>query len=268
MKPTEPPIYKYSYKFPRPSVTVDCVVFGIDFRVSTPPRPTPYGELQVLLIQRGVESEAVPEEERAFVGAWALPGGFVEVSDGFGQGESLEAAAHRELAEEAGIKADYLEQLNTFGDPGRDPRGRVISVAYYALVRSMDHVAKAGSDAKHAEWYSLAPRMPLPALAFDHWAILEMALRRLQAKVRYEPVGFDLLPAKFTTFDLRMVYEAILQQPLEHRNFSRIVQRLKGDGILLTVGQERNVPHRPRNLYRFDKRAYKKAAREGFHFEL
>jgi 8-oxo-dGTP diphosphatase len=253
----------YTYTYPRPSVTVDCVVFGIDFK----PKPLK-AELQVLLIERGTEDEAGDPSEKAFVGSWALPGGFVNVSDEGEQGEDLEAAAHRELREEAGIEVDYLEQLYTFGKPKRDPRGRIITVAYYALVRSRDHVVKAGSDAKNAQWFSVKSTRAY-SLAFDHHRILDTALRRLQGKVRYAPVGFNLLPPKFTIVELQEVYEAILQRKLDRGNFrKRVVRGLVEETVLVKVGQQQDVPHRPRDIYRFDKRGYDKAVRDGFNFEL
>ncbi len=260
----------YTYKYPRPSVTVDCVVFGIDFR----PKPLD-AELQVLLIERGVEDEAGDPQEKAFVGSWALPGGFVEVSDEGDQGEDLDVAAHRELHEEAGIEVDYLEQLYTFGKPKRDPRGRIISVAYYALVRAKDHVAKPGSDAKNAKWFSMSSALVTETghkLAFDHRDVLDVALKRLQGKVRYAPIGFNLLPPKFTLAELQEVYEAILIRKLDRGNFRRrVVQGQTGlidRGVLVKIGQQQNVPHRPGDIYRFDKRAYDRSVRDGFNFEL
>ena len=247
-----------TYKYPRAAVTVDCVVFGIDFR------PKPLGaDLQVLLVERG-EDDTTDPSERAFVGSWALPGGYVNVSDEGDQGEDLEEAAHRKLQEKAGINVSYLEQLYTFGKPRRDPRGRVISVAYYALVRSRDHVA--GSDAKKAQWFSVTSALVTETghkLAFDHKIILDTALQRLQGKIRYAPVGFNLLPPKFTIADLQEVYETILQRKLDRGNFGKIARRLARHSILLKVGQQQNVPHRPGDIYRFDKRAYDKAVRDG-----
>jgi 8-oxo-dGTP diphosphatase len=260
----------FTYKYPRPSLTVDCVVFGMDF---TPQ----YADLQVLLIERGVEDEAGDPSEKAFVGSWALPGGFVDVNDD-DQGEDLEVAAHRELREEAGIEVDYLEQLFTFGKPGRDPRGRVVSVAYYALVRSKDHVATAGSDAKNAKWFSIVRRslvsetgakLAFDKLAFDHGDVLDMAVKRLQGKVRYAPVGFNLLPPKFTIMELQEVYESILMRTLDRANFRRrVVRDLVEKEILVKVGQQQNVSHRPGDIYRFDKKAYDRAVRDGVNFEL
>src|SRR5438876_8359147 len=163
----------YTYKYPRPALTVDCVVFGFD-----------EGELKVLLIQRGL----IP-----FKGGWALPGGFVRLE------EALDEAARRELIEETGLTNVFLEQLYTFGAAERDPRERVVSVAHYALVKLSEHNAKAATDAANARWF---PVSNVPKLAFDHADILSMAMDRLKGKVRYEPIGFELLPPKFTLSQL------------------------------------------------------------------
>jgi 8-oxo-dGTP diphosphatase len=241
----------YTYEFPRPSVTVDSVVFGI----GQDPKGDP--DLQVVLIERGLEP---------FKGRLALPGGFVSVSDDGDQGESIEDAAHRELREETGIKVDYLEQLCTIGEPGRDPRGRIISIAYMALVRTVDHEAVAGDDAKAAAWHSvrrvLAKRN---ALAFDHDEMLRLAYERLRTKARYAPIGFNLLKPPFAMSDLRVVYETILMQKFDQADFRR---RILSMNILAEAGQQVDVPHRAGKLYRFDKRAYDRALSEGFNFEL
>lgn len=155
----------YTYEHPRPSLTVDAVVFGYDDAL-----------LRILLVQRGTPP---------FEGSWALPGGFVRMD------ETLEEAARRELREETAVTRLYLEQLYTFGDPGRDPRGRVVSVAYYGLVKLADHRVRASTDASHAAWFDVDD---LPTLAFDHARIVETALERLRAQVRYRPIGFELLP--------------------------------------------------------------------------
>jgi 8-oxo-dGTP diphosphatase len=245
----------FTYPYPRPAVTVDCVVFGIE-------AAEPSGEgaalaCKVLLVQR----KADPHK-----GKWALPGGFVEVSDTGGQGEGLEAAARRELKEETGLVVDYLEQLYTFGAPRRDPRGRVISVAYYALVRSTDHHAHAGSDAADVRWFALPEdASPTPELAFDHREVLAMAIGRLQAKVRYAPIGFNLLSPRFTLSELQHLYEAVLQRDLDKRNFRK---RVLAMGILAEAGRQQNVPHRAATLYRFDKRAYDRAVKQGLYFEV
>ena len=176
----------HTYQYARAALTVDCVVFGFD-----------EGELKVLLIERGL---------KPFKGKWALPGGFVRVE------ETLDDAARRELAEETGLQHVYLEQLYTFGTVNRDPRERVVSVAYYALVKLSEHQAKAATDAAQAEWF---PVSRPPELAFDHATILALARARLQDQVRYQPIGFELLPPKFTLSELQHLYEAILATPLD-----------------------------------------------------
>ncbi|MEQ1893361.1 MAG: NUDIX domain-containing protein [Planctomycetota bacterium] len=226
-----------TYEFPRPALTVDCVVFGLDG-----------GRLSVLLVRRGLEP---------FRGRWALPGGFVHV------GESLEQAARRELAEETGLERLYLEQLYTFGEPGRDPREHVVSVAYYALVNLHEHGPVAASDAESAGWFALDD---LPRLAFDHARIVASARERLQAKVRYRPLGFELLPELFTLAELQRLYEAILGRPLDKRNFRKKVREL---GILAESGEvQQDVAHRAAVLYRFDRRAYERLMERGFDFAL
>lgn len=227
----------YTYEYPRPSVTVDCVVFGIDER-----------ELKVLLIERG---------EAPFKSRYALPGGFVRMD------EELEAAALRELREETGISKVYLEQLYTFGGVKRDPRGRVITVAYYGLVNRVDHVPKADTDAASAAWF---PAGDLPGLAFDHDEVISVARERLRAKVRYAPVGFELLPRKFSLTDLQRLYEIVLERTLDKRNFRK---KVLGLGFLIATGEtEKNVPHRAAQLYRFDRRAYKQLTKSGINFEI
>ena len=174
-----------SITYKKPSVTVDCVVFGLDEE-----------DLRIILIERDLEP---------FKGTWALPGGFVNID------ETLEAAAMRELQEETGVKNVFLEQLYTFGDVDRDPRDRVISVAYYALVNLSGHKIKAATDARSAAWFSVDD---IPKLAFDHNKIFDVALKRLRGKVRYEPIGFELLPEKFTLGQLQRMYEKILEQDI------------------------------------------------------
>ncbi len=226
-----------AYAHPRAALTVDCVVFGLDDE-----------DLKVLLIQRDLEP---------FAGRWALPGGFVRGD------ETLDQAALRELSEETGVSRVYLEQLYTFGDPSRDPRERVVSVAYYALVRLSDHRVQAATDARSAAWYAVGD---LPALAFDHRRILDLALARLQGKVRYQPIGFELLPAKFSLTRLQRLYEIILERVLDKRNFRKKVLSL---GILAELDEvERDVARRPARLYRFDERAYRQKSKDGLHFEI
>ncbi len=215
----------YTYKYPRPAVTVDCILFGLDHT----------NQLKVLLIQRANDP---------YKDSWALPGGFVEME------EDLKTAALRELQEETGVKDVFMEQLYTFGQPNRDPRGRNISVAYYALVNLSQHPIQADSDAKNVGWF---PIQSLPPLAFDHDQIMEVAIERLRAKIRYQPIGFELLPEVFTIHQLQQLYETILDVSLNRRNFRT---RIKKMDILKLVGKQTNVAHRPASLYTFDKKKY------------
>ncbi len=212
----------YTYAYPRPAVTVDIILF------------TFYeNELKVLLIQRN---------NPPFAQKWALPGGFVEMD------EDLEAAALRELAEETNVTNVYLEQLYTFGEPDRDPRTRVITVAYFALL-SVDQVAKqqirGASDAGDARWWSM---YSLPKLAFDHARILHYALQRLRWKLEWTALGFLLLPEEFTLSELQKVYETVLNEPLDKRNFRR---KILATDVLEETGNIREGDHRPAKLYRF-----------------
>jgi 8-oxo-dGTP diphosphatase len=200
-------------------VTVDLVILTIQEQ-----------QLRVLLVERGV---------RPFEGEYALPGGFVR------EDESLEEAAARELEGETGTKDIFLEQLFSFGDPKRDPRGRVVTIAYYALISPDRAQLAAGSDAALAAWYPVAQ---LPKLAFDHQNILDVALNRLRGKLEYTTVGFELLPKKFTLSDLQQMYEAILNKSLDKRNFRRKVQAL---GILRPLKEWQKTGRKPARLYSF-----------------
>ena len=227
----------HTYEYPRAALTVDAVVFGFDA-----------AELKVLLIQRGLAP---------FKGKWALPGGFVRVE------ETIDEAVRRELSEETGLTDVFLEQLYTFGAVDRDPRERVVSVAYYALVTLAEHPATGASDASDAAWFPVARP---PALAFDHADILQTALRRLRAKVRYEPIGFELLPEKFTLSQLQHLYEAVLQTELDKRNFRKKILSM---GPLVPLKETtRSGAHRPAQLFRFDTRKYAALKKRGFNFEL
>ena len=205
---------------PKMSVTVDIVLFTIQER-----------RLQVLLIRRLI----APYQNR-----YAIPGGFVL------ENESLGEAALRELREEAGVRNVYLEQLYTFGEPGRDPRGRMITVAYYALAPKSQSVV-AGSDAADAAWF---PVGELPLLAFDHAKIVEYALERLRNKLDYTNVGFGLLPEKFTLSDLQLVHEAILGEDLDKRNFRRKIQQ---KGIVKPLKEWQETGRKPAQLFSFKK---------------
>jgi 8-oxo-dGTP diphosphatase len=226
-----------TYQYPRAALTVDCVVFGFD-----------EGDLKVLLIQRGLDP---------FKGRWALPGGFVRVD------ETLDAAARRELQEEAGLTNVFLEQLYTFGAVDRDPRERVVSVVYYALVELSRHAANAATDAANAQWF---PVSHVPKLAFDHAEILETAVGRLKAKVCYQPIGFELLPEKFTLSQLQHLYEAVLGTELDKRNFRKKVLSFE---LLVPLEETQMLGrHRPAQLFRFDAQKYEKLKKGGFNFEL
>jgi 8-oxo-dGTP diphosphatase len=226
-----------TYEYARPALTVDCVVFGLDDDA-----------LRVLLIQRGLPP---------FEGKWALPGGFVRID------ETLEAAARRELEEETGLGKVFLEQLYTFGAVDRDPRERIVSVAYYALVNLRDHHVHAATDARDAGWFGVHD---IPQLAFDHSDILQTALTRLRGKVRYQPIGFELLPKKFTLSQLQHLYELVLERELDKRNFRKRVLAL--ELLIETDELQRDVAHRAARLYRFDERKYRRLAEAGFNFEL
>jgi 8-oxo-dGTP diphosphatase len=214
-------------------VTVDIVIFTIqDLR------------LKVLLIKRGIPP---------FKGAMAIPGGFIH------ENESLDAAALRELKEETGVVDIYLEQLYTFGDPGRDPRGRVVTVAYYALIPT-GHKLKPGSDASSAEWRDAEN---LPKLTFDHRKIIDYAVERLRNKLEYTTAGFKLLPEQFTLTDLQSVYEAILGKKLDKRNFRKKLELL---GILKPLSAWRRTGRKPARLYSFSAKKFEKLKDKGILF--
>ncbi len=207
-------------KYERPSVTVDIVIFTIRDN-----------DLKVLLIKRKLPP---------YQNFWAIPGGFVKID------ESLEEAAFRELKEETGVLDVYLEQLYTFGDPGRDPRTRVITVAYFALINSEKLELYASTDAEEVRWYSTKE---LPSLAFDHSKIMDYAITRLRYKLEYTSAGFQLLPEEFTLSELQKVYEVILDKTLDKRNFRKKILSLN---ILEDTGKKiMKTLHRPARLYRF-----------------
>lgn len=227
----------FTYRYARPALAVDCVVFGLDDH-----------DLKVLLIRRGMDP---------FLGRWALPGGFVHMD------ETLEEAALRELREEAGIDRALLEQLHAFSDVQRDPRERVVTVAYYALVKLSEHSVRAATDAREAAWFGVDD---LPSLAFDHDAIVEMAVGRLRAKVQQSPIGLELLPKKFTLTQLQRVYEKVLDREIDKRNFRK---KVLATGLLVETEEvEQDVAHRAARLFRFDEKAYRKLEKEGFVFDL
>ena len=209
----------YCYSHPRPTVTTDVVVFTLRKQ-----------RLMLLLVKRRGEP---------FAGSWALPGGFLEPD------EDLEQCATRELEEETGLRDIYLEQLFTFGHPDRDPRGRIISITYYALVSSDRLELHAASDATDAAWFAYDA---LPALAFDHRDIIRLAHRRLVSKLGYSSIGFQFLPETFTLSDIQRVHETLLNTSLDKRNFRKRILAL--DLVEQTGRMSRSGNHRPAREYR------------------
>lgn len=204
----------------KPSVTVDVLIFTVQ-----------EGDLKIILVKRAIEP---------YKGSWAIPGGFVR------KNESLEDAALRELSEETGVKDVYLEQLYTFGDPKRDPRGRVVTVAYFALMPAEHLELKGTTDVSAAKWF---PVNELPKLAFDHQQIVEYALERLRTKIQYSNITHGLMPDEFRLSELQSVYESILGEKLDKRNFRKKILSL---GLLSPTGKmEVEGAHRPAMLYKF-----------------
>lgn len=228
----------YTYNYEMAAHTVDAVVFGVDLDE---------GKLKILLILRGRKDEP-------FYGHWALPGGYVDIA----KRETNLQAAHRELGEETGLKAAYMEQLATFDDPDRDPRGRVISTAFMALMKTA--AVKGADDAKEAVWF---PVDRLPPLAFDHATIIATGIKRLRAKIRWHPIGIEMLPEQFTLSDLQRIYEVVLGRILDKRNFRK---RILAYGVLREVQSE--VGPRGARLYEFDRDAYARMSDVGVYFEV
>ena len=225
----------YHYKYPHPSVTTDCVIFGFDGT-----------RMKVLLVQRGIEP---------YKGRWAFPGGFLQMD------ESAEEGALRELREETGLSGAFIRQFHTFSAPDRDPRERVITIAFYALVRIEE--VTGGDDAADARWFALDE---VPQLAFDHDQILRTAELALRQQIHFEPVGFELLPEKFTLRELQNLYEAILGVRFDKRNFSNKINRL---GLLEPLDEKVN-PSRKKEatLFRFNKPKYDELKQKGFRLEF
>ena len=223
---------------PNISLTVDAIVFGYQ-----------HEQLFVALVKRKYEP---------YVGHWALPGGFVLDE------EDLETAVKRELLEETGIRINYLEQLYTFGEVKRDPRRRIVSVAYFGLIRPKDFIIKANTDAAEVAWFNVKQ---LPKLAFDHNKILQIALERLRAKLTYQPIGLNLLDKKFPFGDLERLYTTILDKEIDRRNFRKKFLKF---GILNEL--EEYAPSidkgRPGKLFSFDERKYNALLKKGILFEI
>ena len=218
-------------------LSVDAVVFGYE-----------EGNISVLLIKR----KYTPFKEQ-----WAIPGGFVA------NNESLEDAVERELFEETGIKINYLEQLYTFGKPDRDPRGRVVSIAYFGLVRPNAFKIYASTDAEQVQWFNVNE---LPKLSFDHKKILNTAIERLQSKITYEPIGFELLDKKFPFSDLEKLYTTLLGREIDRRNFRK---KMVGLNVLDELAEKVSKGSgRPANLFQFNQKRYFQLKKEGIVFEI
>lgn len=218
-------------------LTVDAVVFGYE-----------EGKISVLLIKRKYEP---------FKNKWAIPGGFVL------NNESLEEAVQRELQEETGVKINYLEQLYTFGNPLRDPRGRIVSIAYFGLVRPNIFKIFASTDASEVEWFDVND---LPELSFDHKEILKIAIQRLQGKITYEPLGFELLNKKFPFSDLEKLYTTLLGRDIDRRNFRK---KILGLNVLDELDEKISKGSgRPANLFQFNQKRYFELKKEGIIFEI
>ncbi|MEZ5016848.1 MAG: NUDIX domain-containing protein [Flavipsychrobacter sp.] len=219
-------------------VAVDAVVFGYTDN-----------QLQVLLIKQKYGQQK---------GNWALPGGFVQDK------ESLKVAVLRELKEETGVEANYIEQLYTFGDDvDRDKRARVISVSYLALLNPSNYILKATTDAIDAKWHHIDD---LPKLAYDHNKIIPKGLERLKAKIIYQPIGFELLDALFPFSDLENLYQTILDKKIDRRNFRK---KILSFDILKETSKIQNIGSgRPARLYKFNKAKYKALEKEGFIFDI
>ena len=229
-----PAYYKDNSRF---LIAVDCIILG--FRAK---------ELFLLLTRRPVEP---------LKNEWSLMGGFME------EQESLHQAAEKILYRYTALGNIYMEQVGAYGELHRDSGGRVISVAYYALVNIRDHDVRAATDARNAAWFAV---VDLPRLAFDHDEIMQAALERLRGKLAYQPVGFELLPELFTLSQLQRLYETILERPLDKRNFRRKIMAM--DLVEETPEIEQDVSHRAARLFRFDKAKYQRLSRQGFLFEL
>ena len=222
----------HTYRHPRPSVTVDLVIFTV---LDT--------DLKVRLVKR---------KEPPFQGWWALPGGAVRVSDDPGDlGESVEEAAHRELEQETGLPkgSTFIEQVHTFGAPKRDPRGRVISVVYVALVRpDLSPLIRAATDGEDVQWRSMTQPV---ALAFDHITMIERALSKIRDRMDRTAIAFELVPPTFTTAELRQVHEAVTAERYDAGNFRRRFLRMLTDGVIQKAPGKRQTGSRPASVYRF-----------------
>lgn len=226
---------KYCYKYPHPSVTTDCVIFGFDGT-----------KLRVLLVRRGIEP---------YKGRWAFPGGFMKMD------ESAEEGALRELREETGLSGTRVRQFHAFTDPSRDPRERVVTIAFYALAKMQE--VKGGDDAADARWFALDE---VPQLAFDHEQMLRKAEQALRRQIHFESVGFELLPEAFTIKELQNLYEAILGVRFDRRNFYSKMKRL--EMLEQTAATANPSQKKAAFLFRFNKAKYEELKQKGFRLEF
>ncbi len=219
------------------SITIDCAIFGFE-----------NGHLEVLLVKHAL---GISE------GEWGLPGGWIL------KNEDIDTAAHRLLRELTGLNQIFLEQLKAFGEPDRFPLGRVITIGYYALIKKEDYKIKAGFTASEVKWQRVEK---IPDLIYDHSQILEYSLEHLRKKLRQAPIGFNLLPDKFTLLQLMQLYEEILNTEMDKPNFRRKILKMK---LLKELDEkQKDVSHRAAKLYKFDHEVYKKLTNKGFNFEF
>lgn len=225
--------------FFKSAFSVDNVIFGFDG-----------GDLKILLIQRGTAP---------YKGKWALPGDLVYPN------EDLDTAAERVLEQLTGLRGVYLEQVRAFGAVDRHPLGRVITIAYFSLIKISDYTVTPASFAQSAKWHSVTK---VGELAFDHKEILESCLKRLKRKVRMAPIGFELLPPKFTLTELQQLYESILAPPkgIDKRNFRK---KILSTNLLNDLNEvQEGVAHRPAKLYQFDREKYGQLVADGYSFDI
>jgi len=220
----------FTYKYPKPSVAVDCVIFGFDGNA-----------LNVLLIKR---------KQAPFKGQWAIPGGFVE------ENESCEIAAYRELQEETGLRNTNMELVGVFSDPKRDPRERVISITYYTLIKKDDSI-KGADDAEEAQWF---PLKEIPPLAFDHASLLTSARKCLITKATFRPIGLNILSECFSLTDLHLLYEAVLGKRIAIRTLQRKLTSIK---LLMTANTPDSTRRKRAKMLCFDADKYNELTQKG-----
>lgn len=219
------------------ALSIDCVVFGFDGE-----------EIKILLIERA---------EEPFKDFWALPGDLLPPE------KDLNSSVNKVLKDLTGLSDLYFEQVETFGEVKRHPFGRVVTTAYYTLVKISDYKLNPSSFAAEAKWFNLKS---VKKLAFDHNKILNSCFKQLQKSVRIKPIGFELLPPNFTLTQLQNLYEAILGVELDKRNFRKKI--LQMNFLIDTGNMQENVSHRPAKLYSFDEEKYNELKNKGFNFEL